>query len=297
MNDNIVHAIAGAGGGMISMALTYPLVTVATRLQVQKNDAETEAYQSTLDAFSKIIEKEGVKGLFSGLESGLFGIAVTNSVYYYWYETVRTYFMKKNANLSTFHLLLSGSIAGAVTTILTNPIWVVNTRLTAKKKSLDENEKVLKELSSWNVAWDILKDDGLLAFFQGILPALVLVINPTMQYFVFEKLKARQQDKKKNLTDFDFFLLGAISKLVATVKSRMQLKQSKDNNKRYAGIIDAFQKIFKEEGFYGLYKGLQSKASQSVLTAAILFLAKEKLFIFTMRLLTLLGVRTLSNKR
>ena len=41
--------------------------------------------------------------------------------------------------------------------------------------------------------------------------------------------------------------------------------------------MTAFQTIVREEGPAGLYKGLSSKLLQSVLTAAILFLAKERL--------------------
>lgn len=75
------------------------------------------------------------------------------------------------------------------------------------------------------------------------------------------------------------------------VKSRMQLKQSADNSKRYTGVTDAFQKIIKDEGVSGLYKGIQSKASQSVLTAAILFLAKERIFNYTVKLLVIFGLK------
>lgn len=45
----------------------------------------------------------------------------------------------------------------------------------------------------------------------------------------------------------------------------------------YASTTTAFMQILKEEGFAGLYRGLGSKLLQSVLTAAILFWAKEVL--------------------
>lgn len=101
---------------MISMSLTYPLITIATRLQVQKNSSSKEAYKSTADAFFKILQKEGVPGLFSGLSSALFGIAVTNGIYYFWYETIRGHFealaRDKKQAVGTLQTLLSGALAG-----------------------------------------------------------------------------------------------------------------------------------------------------------------------------------------
>lgn len=66
----------------------------------------------------------------------------------------------------------------------------------------------------------------------------------------------------------------------------MQLRQSNsDDNIRYVSVFDGLRKIVNREGIQGLYKGIQSKLLQSVLTAAILFMAKEALFEYTLRLL------------
>jgi adenine nucleotide transporter 17 len=62
----------------------------------------------------------------------------------------------------------------------------------------------------------IIKEDGYMGFWRGIIPALVLVINPVIQYTVFEKMKAWMEKSKKNLSALDFFWLGAVSKLCAT---------------------------------------------------------------------------------
>ena len=80
-------------------------------------------------------------------------------------------------------------------------------------------------------AKEILHNDGLLGFWRGIGPALILVINPVIQYTTFERLVAvvlamRERTAvapgkntrvgRSALTDYDLFLLGAVSKLVAT---------------------------------------------------------------------------------
>jgi solute carrier family 25 (peroxisomal adenine nucleotide transporter), member 17 len=64
------------------------------------------------------------------------------------------------------------------------------------------------------------------AFWRGLGPALILVINPVIQYTVFEQLKnlliANRTNKMRAagvataaaiLSDWDFFFLGALSKL------------------------------------------------------------------------------------
>ncbi|KAJ2847015.1 hypothetical protein GGI22_006091 [Coemansia erecta] len=97
----------------------------------------------------------------------------------------------------------------------------------------------------------------------------------------------------------DFFVLGAISKLCATsvtypyilIKSRMQLKQSKNENERYSSLMDGLRKVIANEGIAGLYKGIESKIIQSVLTASFLFMSKEALFSYTVKLLILIGAR------
>lgn len=76
----------------------------------------------------------------------------------------------------------------------------------------------------------ILAKDGASAFWRGIGPALVLVINPVLQYTVFEQLKnfliTKRTAKMRAagiatavavLTDKDYFLLGALSKLGETI--------------------------------------------------------------------------------
>jgi adenine nucleotide transporter 17 len=55
------------------------LITLSTRAQVESKKADT----NTIQAVKRIIEREGIAGLYAGLESALFGITVTNFVYYY----------------------------------------------------------------------------------------------------------------------------------------------------------------------------------------------------------------------
>ncbi|KAJ1941664.1 hypothetical protein EC988_006700 [Linderina pennispora] len=300
MSDNVAHALSGAGGGIISMALTYPLITVGTRLQVQRNNKGASAYNGNIDALVKIFSQEGISGLFSGLESAIFGAALTNGVYYYFFEAVKAAFERasQRKSMTTVESMISGAVAGAMTCIITNPIWVVNTRLTVKQKKQADVEGAEAAPTTLSTFAEIIREDGVLSLWQGIIPALILVINPIIQYTAFEQLKNKVESFRK-LGNMDFFLLGAVSKLAATsvtypyilVKSRMQLKQSKNENERYDSLMDGLRKVIKHEGIAGLYKGIESKLLQSVLTASLLFMSKEALFSYTIKLLLLIGAR------
>lgn len=95
--------------------------------------------------------------------------------------------------------------------ILITICLVSQTRLTARKG--DRNGKPADGF--FQTALKMLNEEGPQSFYAGIRAALVLVMNPIIQYTVFEQLK-NFISKKKTLGNFDFFLLGAISKLAAT---------------------------------------------------------------------------------
>ncbi|EED15115.1 peroxisomal membrane protein Pmp47, putative [Talaromyces stipitatus ATCC 10500] len=289
-SDNVAHALAGAGGGILSMVLTYPLITLSTRAQVESKRAQS----STLDAVRHIIQREGISGLYAGLNSALFGISVTNFVYYYWYEWTRAAFEKAaekagraSKKLTTVESIIAGAIAGSATVLLTNPIWVVNTRMTARRNSADEQElpggeKSKKSKSTIQTLLDLLRNEGPSALFSGVLPALVLVINPILQYTIFEQLK-NVLERRRRITPKDAFYLGAVGKILATsitypyitVKSRMHVAGKSDERQTLNGSL---KKIIKEEGYTGLYKGITPKVTQSAITAAFLFAFKDVLY-------------------
>lgn len=245
-----------------------------------------------------IIAREGVAGLYSGMSSALFGISVTNFVYYYWYEWTRAFFEKAAAarsgragprKLTTVESMIAGAIAGSATVILTNPIWVVNTRMTARKNTGDTADEATKKEgeaattttteggetlpdpataapakkpskpSTIATLLTLLRTEGPGALFAGVVPALVLVINPILQYTLFEQLK-NVVEKRRRITPTVAFFLGAVSKLFATsvtypyitVKSQMHVAKA---GERKEGVFEAINRVVKEEGYAGLYKG------------------------------------------
>ena len=298
------------------MVLTYPLITLSTRSQVESKRAQT----TVLDATRHIIQREGFGGLYSGLDSAVFGISVTNFVYYYCsprlvcvcvacgcavdvstgYEWSRAAFESaavkagRSRKLSTVECMIAGAVAGSATVLTTNPIWVVNTRMTARERAAPPPSPSLKPTlaeptprpaapSTLDEVKALLKEGGIGAFFAGAMPALVLVVNPILQYTIFEQLKnLLERRRKRSVTPTDAFWLGAVGKLVATgltypyitVKARMHVAGKNDG----VSVFAALKKIVAEEGWSGLYGGIGPKLVQSDIAAAFLFAFKDALF-------------------
>ncbi|KAG2128309.1 peroxisomal membrane protein PMP47B [Suillus bovinus] len=308
VSDSAIHSLAGAAGGIVAMSATYPLIVLSTRAAVNvQNDSENIAQH-----FLRIVKREGIAGLYSGLSPSLLGIAVTNGVYYYFYERSREIILNSRQGskaLSMLESMLAGVIAGSATTIISNPIWVIQTsqavRVEPSPSELSSSRAVVRRPSILRTIQAIIAKDGLNGFFRGLGPALVLVINPVLQYTVFEQLKnfliKRRTSKLRAegfgnaaavLSDWDFFVFGALSKLVATgstypyivLKSRLQAGQACAEG--YKSSSHGLATILKEEGIQGLYKGISSKLLQSVLTAAILFAVQRRIYELTKKAIT-----------
>lgn len=116
-----------------------------------------------------------------------------------------------------------------------------------------------KKPSSFGTLMSLLKEEGPSSLMAGVLPALVLVINPILQYTIYEQLK-NVLEKRKKVGPRDAFYLGALGKLLATtitypyitVKSRAHVAA---RDKPVEGMSASLRRIVREEGWAGLYKG------------------------------------------
>jgi adenine nucleotide transporter 17 len=175
--------------------------------------------------------------------------------------------------------MIAGAIAGSATVLMTNPIWVVNTRMTTRKA--ESHEQVLpgakpsKAPSTLGTLLALLRDEGPARLFAGVMPALVLVINPILQYTVFEQLK-QMLEKRRRVK----LLATSITYPYITVKSRMHVAGAGADGGR-EGMASTLKRIVSEEGWSGLYGGIGPKVTQSVITAAFLFAFKDALYAYT----------------
>eukprot|EP00271_Cylindrocystis_brebissonii_P010316 TRINITY_DN26492_c0_g1_i1.p1 TRINITY_DN26492_c0_g1~~TRINITY_DN26492_c0_g1_i1.p1 ORF type:complete len:399 (+),score=97.27 TRINITY_DN26492_c0_g1_i1:757-1953(+) len=374
MSDAVVNGLAGATGGIIATFLTYPIMAANTRQHTERTlladsskgrdleqgggreGSERAIYKprrkarwpASVESMIKVVESEGWGGLYRGLQPSLIGTACSQGVYYYFYQLFRDKMEgivlrrklrgKGNGSVGMGESLLVAALAGVANVLLTNPIWIIVTRMqthsqvkalssktgskdipssAARRRGGDEAEPFLLSAENKRGACrgetapgekkgqasnpsmlatvrELHREAGILGFWKGVFPTLVMVSNPAIQFAIYESLMARLTAKRpqarggvKSASATEIFLLGAIAKLGATVitypllvvKSRLQAKQDigQDASTRYSGTLDAILKMIRHEGLAGFYKGMSTKIVQSVFAAAVLFLTKEEL--------------------
>ena len=230
--------------------------------------------RSLLPALLQLWHAEGANGLFAGLRPACLSLAVSNSVYYSLYAAFRNASLRRSRStqLSGLAALPVSFAAGCLSVLLTNPFWVVVTRLQARTERLSSG--VLRELQL------LLKEGGAAALWRGTLPSLALVANPVVQFAAFEGIMSRLRRR----TAASVFLAGAVAKLLATFATYPFLLQKSRRQAACGGgaqpqpaMLRELLDVARREGLGGLYAGVGSKAVQTALATAILFTTKEQL--------------------
>ncbi|XP_061555950.1 peroxisomal membrane protein PMP34 isoform X1 [Phycodurus eques] len=297
--ETLVHAVAGAMGSVTAMTTFFPLDTAKSRLQVD----ESRKSKSTPVILAEIAQEEGVLALYRGWFPVISSLCCSNFVYFYTFNTLKrlTPTAPHQSRLSID--LLTGIVSGAVNVVLTTPMWVVNTRLKlqgAKFRNEDLQQTHYKGI--FDAFCQIIASEGAGTLWNGTLPSLILVLNPAVQFMFYESMKRRAGKRGRKISSAEIFLIGAVAKAIATtatyplqtVQAILRFGQYKGDGN--GGLMGSLANIFsllmeriKKHGVLGLYKGLEAKLLQTVLTAALMFVVYEKMAAATFELMGLRG--------
>jgi hypothetical protein len=260
---------------------------------------------------TKIYNKEGVAGLFTGVGPDTVKSVADAFLFFLFYNYLRTNKVITNkalghgSELPAWDELTIGARAGAASKFFTTPISNIATRAKTSHKNASITE----------IAQGIQQEKGLLGFWSGYEAALILTINPALTFAFYELLKrALPGQTTANPGARTTFLLAAVSKSLATAitypfqlaKARAQasprapIEKTADQVKAEAqaaghsihaardigrrDLRDAARestfatvaRIYREEGIESLYAGLGAEVLKGFFSHGITMLVKEQ---------------------
>ncbi|XP_067010745.2 solute carrier family 25 member 32 [Anabrus simplex] len=292
------HLVAGMSGGVASTLILHPLDLIKIRFAVNDGQSKTTPqYKGLGNAVVTIFQKEGARGLYRGVTPNVWGSGSAWGFYFLFYNTIKTWIQNGNTKKPlgpTLHMIAAAE-AGILTLIMTNPIWVVKTRLCLQYSDLDttklpDSKRYAGMMDALN---KIYRNEGIRGLYRGFVPGIFGVSHGALQFMTYEEMKNKYNQYRKSPIDtklgsMEYLSFAAMSKLIAAaatypyqvIRARLQ-----DQHHDYKGSWDCVKRIWRFEGLRGFYKGLSANLTRVTPATMITFLVYEKVshFLLTFR--------------
>ncbi|KAI0565028.1 Mitochondrial carrier [Gracilaria domingensis] len=293
--------IAGGIAGSFSATITCPMEVVKTHLQASKGGSEVAlAAKGPFSIARGIARAEGFKGFFRGLLPTLVGILPARATYFWAYATTKSSLSAKFGESPVVHML-SAAAAGISSNTLTNPIWLMKSRVQLQAGASANNPMVYRGYRDAMVR--IFREEGIQGFFKGLTASYWGVTEGALHFVVYERIKAKLIAENRNriargdylrhnisppdperLTSIQYLTAAAVSKLIASMATyphevvRLRMREQPKfvgAVPKYRGMIQSLRLIAREEGRKGLYAGMGTHLARVVPNAALMFFTYE----------------------
>ena len=231
----------GTCSTLVSTVIVFPFERLTAIIQT--NDCDLYACLALL--------RRG--GYYTGVETTIIAQLVTAQVFFF----SHTYFksiVHRLTKESVWTDFVNSVAAAFVTAVVTNPVWLVNSRVMLKQRAPGN---ILQTIHI--EATNIVRKEGYLGFFRGVVSAMGTVFATGLQFMFYEysrRLLLTRISRKKvkySGNHIYFLYLGMISKVFATV---LTFPFETINRRRQNGGDEPIA------AFSELYNGISSRLAQ-----------------------------------
>lgn len=295
LSPKVIEAMAGFSAGFTTTLLAHPLDFLKLRLQLDtQSTSQIQAVKkiyhdllltSKIPQTDQISTTRFIQNLYRGIGPNLFGSTSAWALYFYFYRQYKNLSLSlsdltNDSSLKSWHYLISAFAAGWTTSTITNPIWVIKTRMISTAKDEPGAYK-----SMVHGIKQIFKDEGFIGFYRGLTPALLNVSQGAVQLSLYDIIKQRlitdNKEKEQRLSTMQYFYASSVSKMLSTgifyplqvVRSRLQII---NNSNKLTSLSQLCVHIYRVEGVRAFYKGLLTNLFRVVPATCTTFIIYEK---------------------
>lgn len=282
---------AGGIAGAVAKTATAPIERVKLIIQTQDSNplirsGAVKRYTGIGDCFSRISKEQGIGAFWRGNFTNVIRYFPTQAFNFAFKDTIKALFPKYSSktDFGMFFLvnMASGGLAGAGSLCIVYPLDYARTRLASDVGSGQKSFNGLGDCLKKTV-----KGGGFGALYNGFGVSVAGIIPYRGVYFgMFDSLIAKNPYKNEGgiVGLFSKFVIAQCTAITAgyasypfdTVRRRLQMQSEKPKSEwLYAGTMDCFFKVMKEEGTAAIFKGAGANALRTVGSALVLVLYGE----------------------
>ncbi|CAK9442185.1 uncharacterized protein LODBEIA_P59280 [Lodderomyces beijingensis] len=285
-----IEIISGLAAGFATTITTHPLDVIKVRLQLSHQTASGSSHKP-FHSISSVLRRINHDAIVSsqrnhwsrpvnlmleayrGLVPNLVGNISAWGLYFTLYAEFKQHVHFASDTLTYF---TSSTLAGLTTSVITNPIWVLKTRILGESRGEPGAYRSLAD-----GVRKMLRREGVASFWKGAIPSMFQVFQASLQITIYDQLKnyhIRGKKKSQQLHSWQYLYISATSKIFSSlimypaqvVKSRLQ------NSHGDLSILQVVKNLyFNEGGYAAFYKGLSANILRVLPATCITFVTYE----------------------
>ncbi|XP_066551203.1 tricarboxylate transport protein, mitochondrial [Amia ocellicauda] len=270
--------LAGGIAGGIEICITFPTEYVKTQLQLDER-ANPPRYRGIGDCVKLTVQDHGLRGLYRGLSSLLYGSIPKSAVRFGTFELLSNPMRDAEGKLDNTRSLLCGLGAGVAEAML-----VVCPMETIKVKFIhDQCSSSPRYRGFFHGVREIVREQGLRGTYQGVTATVLKQgSNQAIRFYVMTSLRNwyKGDDSHREMHPLVTAVFGATAGAASVfgntpldvIKTRMQGLEAH----RYRSTADCAFQILRNEGPQAFYKGTVPRLGRVCLDVAIVFVIYEE---------------------
>lgn len=163
-------------------------------------------FRETFQILGSVHRIEGTRALFAGLGPNLVGVVPARSINFFVVGNGKQMIAKygNNGKEDSWVVCLAAALAGISVSTVTNPLWVVKTRLQLDKEIAEKKGQAgatRMYRNSWDCIRQVVHKEGFRGLYKGMSASYLGVSENVVQWVLYEKIKGRLDAREQRLVE------------------------------------------------------------------------------------------------